>query len=335
MKRVVTDTCNAARAAKRLVAEAAVAAGKERIGEERWAAMTEAQRNTECKVYIGQCHQHLRNIIINAMQAAATQELNVQLAASLDEFSNFDRMSADVNDLIYAIWKALHAGGEYAKGWDREFTAWLKLKYPSKFVPAFECAKGSRQDIVLNGSVPIFYNRKIILEFLKSLEVPGADNRLAKFLSRTLSCNEITASLRVNTLWKDIIEQAMIKVAADGHTLLDPSFDPFEQIAAKQPAFRKWREKQMARTQKARDGSKHTMHKDALSEARSPQGAGNVQATEMTVSLAEKMANARPTPRSPPCATPAAPSRACSRARTASLPSARTRRGTRRPSAPT
>jgi hypothetical protein len=24
-------------------------------------------------------------------------------------------MSADVNDLIYAVWKALHAGGEYAK----------------------------------------------------------------------------------------------------------------------------------------------------------------------------------------------------------------------------
>ena len=185
---------------------------------------------------------------------------------------------------------------------------------------AFECAKGSRQDIVLNGSVPIFVNRKIILEFLKSLEATG-DNRLAKFLSKTLSCNEITAALRVNTLWKytfseparwlsgkaetlndwsidsasevlDLIEKAMVAVAADGHALLDPSFDPFAEIAAKQPAFRRWREQeQMARVQKAPDGSQHEPDKLALSEARSPQGKGNAQATERVVALAEKMAN--------------------------------------------
>eukprot|EP00966_Prymnesium_polylepis_P005007 114807-Prymnesium_polylepis.1 len=67
---------------------------------------------------------------------------------------------------------------------------------------AFECANGSRQDIAFDGAVAIFFNRKIILEFLKSLMVPGADNQLEKFLSRVLSCNEMTALLRVNTLWK-------------------------------------------------------------------------------------------------------------------------------------
>ena len=233
------------------------------------------------------------------MQKAATQELTSQLSDSLSEFSSFDRMSADVNDLIYAIWKALHAGGEYAKGWGREFTAWLKANHPTLFVPAFECAKGARQDIVFNGTVPIFVNRRIILKFLKSLEA-CSDNRLAKFLSRTLSCNEITASLRVNTLWKyvfseparwlsgkaetlkdwsidsssqvmDEIEKAMVAVAADGHTLLDPSFDPFQSIAAKQPALSTWRKELMARTMKAPDGSEHFVHKDALAEARSPQ----------------------------------------------------------------
>jgi len=207
------------------------------------------------------------------------------------------------------------------KGWGREFTAWPKAPERAHLlVLAFECAKGSRKDIVLNGSVPIFVNRKIILEFLKSLEATS-DNRLAKFLSKTLSCNEITAALRVNTLWKytfseparwlsgkaetlnewsidsasevlDQIEKAMVAVAADGHALLDPSFDPFAEIAAKQPAFRRWREEQqMARVQKAADGSQHEPDKLALSEARSPQGKGNAQATERVVALAEKMAN--------------------------------------------
>ena len=49
-------------------------------------------------------------------QKAAADELTAQLSDSLSEFSSFDRMSVDVNDLIYAIWKALHVGGEYAKG---------------------------------------------------------------------------------------------------------------------------------------------------------------------------------------------------------------------------
>ena len=83
------------------------------------------------------------------------------------------------SELHYSPLKpSLSAHNSRAQGWGREFTAWLQINYPDVFVPAFECAKGSRQDIVLNGSVPIFVNRKIILEFLKSLEATG-DNRLA------------------------------------------------------------------------------------------------------------------------------------------------------------
>eukprot|EP00966_Prymnesium_polylepis_P103607 2398747-Prymnesium_polylepis.1 len=84
----------------------------------------------------------------------------------------------------------------------------------------------------------------------------------------------------------------MVEVAADGHTLLDPSFDPFASIAAEQPAFAKWRCEQQLRTAEAPDGTAHTLHADVLSEARSPAGAGNAQATERVVALAEKMANA-------------------------------------------
>ena len=47
---------------------------------------------------------------------------------------------------------------------------------------------------------PIFIMRPIVLEFPRGLMVPGADNQLEKFLLRVLSCNEMTAALRVNTL---------------------------------------------------------------------------------------------------------------------------------------
>ena len=319
---LMSDTCNSARACKRLVADAAMAALKAEVGEEEWDKLTEEERAERGKVYIGECQAHLRNIIINAMYIKATESLKEKLQDSLAEFSHFDRMSVDGNDLIRAIFKELHEGGEYAKGKGREFWAWVKTNHPEVYVMHFVCANGTRQDIAFDGAVPIFMNRKIILEFLKSLVVPGSDNKLELFLARVLSCNEITALLRVNTLWKyifseparwlsgkaskdlkdwsldsssdvlDLIEKAMVEIANDGHTLLDPSFDPFASIAAKQPAFREWREGLMQYTAKAPDGSLHRVHVSVLSEARSPAEGGNAQATETVVKLAEEMATA-------------------------------------------
>ena len=318
---LMSDTCNAARKCKRLLAEAAYASLKADVGEEVWEQMSEEERAAKGKVYVGQCHAHLRNIIINAMAARGTESLKNELSESLAEFSSFDRMSVDGNDLIRAVFKELHEGGEYAKGKGREYWAWARLHHASEMLLGFECANGSRQDIAFDGAVAIFWNRKIILEFLKSLLVPGADNKLENFLWRALSCNEMTALLRVNTLWHyifseparwlsgkgselkdwsidrssgvmDLIEKAMVAVAADGHTLLDPSFDPFESIAQEQPAFHEYREQRMQQTVKAADGTKHAVHAKVLSEARSPAGAGNAQATEQVVALAEKMANA-------------------------------------------
>jgi hypothetical protein len=54
---------------------------------------------------------------------------------------------------------------------------------------ALERAGGGRQDLPLDGSVPIFVNRRKILEFLYPLvSVPGSSNKLEKFLWRTLRC---------------------------------------------------------------------------------------------------------------------------------------------------
>ena len=216
---LMSDTCNAARACKRLLAEAAMASLKAEIGEAAWAALSEEQRAAKGKVYIRECHAHLRNIIINAMSNAATDHLKDELRDSLDEFSSFDRMSVDGNDLIRAIFKELHEGGEYAKGKGREFWAWVAKHHPDAALLPFACANGSRQDIAFDGAVPIFVNRKIILEFLKSLIVPGADNKLENFLWRALSCNEMTALLRVNTLWKYVFSEPARWLAGKGSTL--------------------------------------------------------------------------------------------------------------------
>ena len=124
---------------------------------------------------------------------------------------------------------------------------------------------------------------------------------------QVLRCNEMTALLCVCTLWREIfsapmrflsgkgsmldrwsvvssadvldrVYDAMVAIAADGHSLLDPSLDPFAPIAAQQPAFALWRDERAARVMKSPDGTPHCVYKRILAEARSPAGKGNAQA---------------------------------------------------------
>ena len=319
---LMSDTCNAARAAKRLLAEAAEKASRLAIGDEAWEKMSTQQQERSCTCFIGDCHQHLRNIIINAMAIACTAHLKDVLEDSLDEFSSFDRMSADGMDLIRAVYKEMHKGGEYAKGKGRECHAWVAQEYASDMWVPFENAKGSRQDMAFDGALPIFANRVMMLDFLNGLvNVPKANNTLEKFLWRTLRSNEMVALLRVCTLFKLVIfdamrwltgkakkldnwsivsasrmlelaEEALIAIAADGRKLLDPTLNPFSEIASQQELFSEWQKQRMARSIRSADGTKHRVYQHVLAEARSPEGKGNKQATEMTVALAEKMATA-------------------------------------------
>ena len=109
---LMSDTCNAARAGKRMLASLAEVAAQERIGQSAWGALNDAERELKCKVYLGDCHGHLRNIVIKAMTTAATDHLKEHLEDSLAEFSSFDRMSVDVMDIIRALFKEIHPSGE-------------------------------------------------------------------------------------------------------------------------------------------------------------------------------------------------------------------------------
>ena len=140
--------------------------------------------------------------------------------------------------------------------------------------------------------------------------MPKANNLLEKFLWRALRSNEMVALLRVCTLFKLVIfdamrwltgkahklndwsivsasrvlelaEEALIAIAADGRKLLEPTLDPFAEIAKAQPLFATWQKERMARSIKSPDGAKHRVYQRVLAEARAPTGKGNKQATEI------------------------------------------------------
>eukprot|EP00966_Prymnesium_polylepis_P184914 4285642-Prymnesium_polylepis.1 len=319
---IMSDTCNAARAATRLIMENAARAIEQDIGSEAWALLSDAEKAEKTRTYVGHCMQHLRNILLDAMTNEATKHLTSELEESLDTFSSYERMSTDVMQLIRAVYKELHHTGEYAKGKQREFEHWLLTHHPQAFYMPLERAKGGRQDLAFDGAVPIYANRQLITEFLHELVfVPGHSNILEDFLWHSLSCAEMVALTRVLTLfdlllsmplrwlcgmgskltdWSvykaagtlDLVEGLLVKVAADGAVLFDPTLDVFKPIADEpQPLFQAWREELQTETFPSPDGSKHhPWYQRILSEARAPVNKSSAAATDVTIDLAQAMA---------------------------------------------
>ena len=100
---VMSDTCNGARAAKRLMLQRIAAAVAADIGPAEWEKLSEEQQHKVARAYSGDCMQHLRNIFLDAMSAAASAHLKVALEDSLGEFAFHERMAPDGSALIRAM----------------------------------------------------------------------------------------------------------------------------------------------------------------------------------------------------------------------------------------
>ena len=151
-----------------MLAEAIMKTIQEKIGVAAWEALSVEERNRKYAVYKGDCWQHLRNIIIDAMaETANTHVKNIEsVSDSLAEFAKFERIEVDGGNVIRGVFRQLHHGGEYCKGRGREFEVNRKKTNKSSLFIPFERAMGSRQDLKFDGCVPLFWNRLIILEFL-------------------------------------------------------------------------------------------------------------------------------------------------------------------------
>ena len=318
---LMTDTCNAARCTRRLLGESIMRTMQEKVGTEAWEAMSIEERNEKYRFYRADCWQHLRNVLIKAMATASSSFLKEKMSENLSEFCSFERIEVDADAVIRAAFKQFHHGGEYAKGRGREFEAWRKQQHSAGAWMPFERAMGSRQDLSFDGCVPLFANRVVCLEFLAGyIDLPKSPNVLDKSLYTLLRCNEFVALLRAHTLWQmlfsepfrwlagrtgkikdwslynmsgvlDLVEAAMEMLAADPSKLLDEDFDMFASVAAV-PEFKQWRDECCGQIVLAADGkTEHTIYKDILQRARSPEaGSGDEQATAMTLELVKEMA---------------------------------------------
>ena len=200
---LMTDTCNGARCTKRLLANSIMQRVQEKVGAAAWNALSEEQRSRKYKCFRGDCHQHLRNIIIGAMAGAGDQHVKGVLADSLEQFSSFERIEPNNNSIIRGCFRQFHDGGEYALGRGRQFKACRETHHRSALFIPFERAVGNRQDLAFDGAVPVMVNRKMCLDFTRGfIDCPKSDNVLDKSLYTVLGCNEFVALTRANSLWK-------------------------------------------------------------------------------------------------------------------------------------
>ena len=163
-----------------------------------------------------------------------------------------------------------HHGGRYYKGKGKEFQEWLRDYYPSAFVMHLERAEGGRQDLAYDAAVPMYINRKYMVEFLhEKLDAAGHSNVLEDFLYVAHTKDEFIAMTRANAIidllvarpmrwlagksaelvdWSpfsmgpvlDTVEQLFERAAHDGSILLDPNLNIFKDVAASQSAYREY-----------------------------------------------------------------------------------------------
>lgn len=229
---IQSDTCNAARCAKRLLSELVVEKVQAHIGEENWSVMTKEEQDAASRTHLHDCWQHLRNIFLSEMSSAQAAHMKEELRPELETFTSWERMSTDYSQLLRATYKEFHHGCRYYKGKGRAYQAWLLEKHPTAFVIHVERADGGRQerhrpepklstsgsqtalhrlqDLDFDAAIPIYVDRKYFVEYLHELVFgPDHANILEDFLYVTHRSLQFVAATRANAIIDLLISRPM------------------------------------------------------------------------------------------------------------------------------
>ena len=199
-----TDTCNAARKARRLLVE--------HIGG---------------TTYEQDCCHHLRNVWINGIAKAVYGFLGDVLEDSLDDISSFLRISPDLSQFIRAFHKEFSLTANYPKGHGDQFRTWMIENHPMEFLMHAERALGNRQDLVCMGAGPIYWNRQFCVEFLdERLMMLDGSNILQTNLSCLLTSVEMIAVTRFFSILHVSIMMPFRWLAGNTHKLAKHNWGP-------------------------------------------------------------------------------------------------------------
>ena len=149
---VSSDACNAARLTSDLIAEAIEEAVREQ-------ADIEGVDVSALTIRVD-CHHHLRNVWIKALNKHLSKYLNALMAGDLNVIDYRYCVSTKFDVVLWAIDKEFSLPANYPKGHGVLFKIWMDFNHPGALLLPVEHASGSRQDLTVEGAASVYWNRR-------------------------------------------------------------------------------------------------------------------------------------------------------------------------------
>ena len=189
---ITTDTCNAAKSINRKIGEQIIEIAKT---ENLFPDLDPIIRNEYC-------HHHLRNILINAMNKKLSRYLSIILREDIEMIDNKLRITTNFELILRAVDKCFSLCCNYPKGHGEAFKAWFDHYHPGTYLMGIQRASGSRQDLTVEGSGAVYFNRQYFLEFLTyTLSTGEHNNILTNNLYVVLRSSEMIGLTRVYSIF--------------------------------------------------------------------------------------------------------------------------------------
>ena len=293
----------------------------EGISFDELAEMDDAQIREIFEPLILTCARHTSNLLVDVGAKAENSYLKVLLGSYAENFTSFDRVTADITSLLRACGKEFdfRSQATYPKG-DAVtyFFHWLQSKYPTRLVlNSFRAMLGGRQDHKLAAALELWWNRELFVEFLveraaqeksksilrsaiestlNSVEIVGA------LIARSVIFDKIFEPLRFFSANNDLKEKehwtslnmanviAAVKSAVDvakfdGYFLLNEELDVFVDIES--AVYTQYKADLLREKKELPNGETVEWRQPVRDELYCPKDATNVAAKEHAVKMIE------------------------------------------------
>ena len=151
---VMSDACNAARASSEKIVD--------KIEEAIEFVATVEGVEHEPSVLRMDCHHHLRNVWLKALNKHLSKYLNNILATDLKAIDFRYRVSTMFDSVLRSVDKEFSLPANYPKGHGDMFRLWMEKNHPDALLLPVERSTGSRHDLVVEGAAAVYWNRRYV-----------------------------------------------------------------------------------------------------------------------------------------------------------------------------
>ncbi len=152
----LTDTCNTAHLTRQTLCNAIIQEGQDMGLDDEM-----------LRLYQDNCHQHLRNILVEAGANHLLSKLSELLCNDLAIIPPHLHVTCKIGDILRACDKEFNFTANYAKGHGSTFHAWMETFCPgSLFVPVVRVLGGNQQGALFEGVFPLYVGCSHMAAFL-------------------------------------------------------------------------------------------------------------------------------------------------------------------------